>query len=465
MPGAYARRSDAAGVRQVAFSAGGSAPAVAFARPVEHSSSDDVHQQGTGQSSAEGEPTCSWEERGTMRHLSLEFFLTIGKQFFALSTVLVQIYYSKKLMMSCDSRQVGMSVAVVCEYTKANVRCFPLLAFIVSLIVAFRMVLCQRMYYKMLKKRAIIDFHPVFPGTDILYLVLSWSACSAFLHFILELCMSHPLTADDLKKLSPLFEKELLTDTKGQLSPIFEKELLAEIDQMASLYVLPSLIFLAFLWQSYDLESRLLPLSKYFEEDPVQARRVLASMHFLPEDVAAHVVKQREFDFQGSDGEYLTADEVFTLYIKECEVYKNTEVHGVMVQFSNMHLISGMWPGRLLLDHRLADRGSHNFRVYWFVCCALGLIIIGVIVGLLVEQLWGDVQDIRSGQYEDLAGFVVEAWTMVLILYVTQSFIVHHVLPYVQAITDEFQVMPSNSEKSNATAHTHWSVWRQSTDF
>jgi len=278
--------------------------------------------------------------------------------------------------------------------------------------------------------------------------------------------MSHPLTADDLKKLSPLFEKDLLTDTKGQLSPIFQKELLTEIHQMASLYVLPSLIFLAFLWQSYDLESRLLPLSKYFEAetDDLNCRRMLSNMHLIREDVAAHVVKRGEYELQDSDGDYLEADEVLTLYIKECEAYSRSDsrsdAHGVMDQFSNVHLISGMWPGRLLLDHRLADHGSHNFRVYWFVCCGIGLVIMIIIIWLLMKQLWGDVVDVRSGQYEDLAGFVVEAWTMVLIVYVSQSFLANSVIPYINAISAEFQMMPSSSTKSTATVNAHWFVWR-----
>jgi len=399
---------DSAGMRLLSRSSYGSADSHPTAEPP-----SDEHALG-------------WEERGGLWHLNIEFSMTVGKQFIALSMVLVQVYTSRSLLMSCDSRKIGVPVAVLCEYTKAYVRCFPLLAIVVSLIVASRMLLCQRMYYKVLKKRAILDFKKFYPGKDQLFLVVSWSAFNAFLHFALELSTQHPVNAAALKKLS-----------------FSEKALIAEIRKVASLYVLPSLVFLAFLWQAYDEEARLLPLSKYFEEDPEAARKTLASMHFLPENVAARVVKKHEIHFKDSDGRHYTSDEVFTSFVKQCKSYSGTQsmrlTEGALEQISHVHLISGMWPGKLLLDDRLVDESSANFRLYWFGCSAIGICIMVGILALLVQQSWWDVHDIREGQISDLAALFVQIAHAMVLLFLGPSFIKHAILPYIKTFRKYFK--------------------------
>jgi len=364
------------------------------------------------------EAEMEWEQRGGLLRLSIEFVTTVGAQALALGAVLNQVYYSRGLLMSCDSRKVGMTVAVLCEYTKAYVRCFPLLAVVVSLIVASRMLLCQRMYYKVLKKNAILDFHKFKPFIDQLYIALVWSAMNAFMHFVLELSVNHPVSPKNLIKMG-----------------LSEKALMAEIQKVASLYVLPSLVFLGFLYASYDEEARLLPLSKYFEEDPVKARKALASMHFLPEHVAARVVKRHEVKWKDPEGKYRTSDQIITLFVAQCKTYAGTQseqmAEGALDQFSHIHLISGMWPGRLLLDDRLADDSSYYFRFYWFVCSGIGISIMFGIICLLAKTSWADVRDIRSGQKSDLAALIVQMGHAVVLLYLGPSFIKATILPYI----------------------------------
>lgn len=366
------------------------------------------------------ETAFGWEYRGGLRHLSVEFLMTVGKQFVALSLVLVQIYRSENLMMSCDTRkaEITMIIGVMCEYTKAYTRCFPLLAVVVSLIVASRMMLCQRMYYKMLKKGAVLDYKDVFPGNDSLFLLLAWSAVNAFSHFVMELSMEHPLNAETVRKLM-------------QSEPVLQ----ARIHEVASLYVFPSIVFMAFLWTAYDVETRLLPLTKYFGEDPQRARQLLSSVKFLDESVAACIVKQHEIEFVDTDGRELTTDEVFTRFVTRCHYFRPAVVYvlegspskgkrrvtgdqkefaallegdDALQQFSYVHLISEMWPGRLLLDHRLQDQDSANFRLYWLGCSAAAILTMIVILGLLIEQLWADIGDVREGQKADIVAIGVE---------------------------------------------------------
>lgn len=362
-----------------------------------------------------------WEQRGGLMRLSLEFASTIGAQSLALAAVINQVYYSRGLLMSCDSRKVGMTVAVLCEYTKAYVRCFPFVAVIVSLIVASRMLLCQRMYYKILKKHAILDFHKFKPFKDQLFLALSWSAFNAFMHFALELSVNHPISAASLFRLG-----------------LTEKALLAEIQKVASLYVMPSLVFLAFLYMSYDEEARLLPLSKYFEEDPSLARSTLASMHFLPEHIAARVVARHEVKWKDSNGNYRTSDQMLTLFVKQCKTYSGIEseelAEGSLDRFSHVHLISGMWPGRLLLDDRCADDSSRYFRLYWFGCSAVGTLINVAIIACVVKTSMEKVQDIRDGQTSDVAAVIVQMLHAVVLTYLGSSLAKNTILPYIGAV-------------------------------
>jgi len=246
-----------------------------------------------------------------------------------------------------------------------------------------------------------------------------------------------------------------------------EPVLLAKIHEMASLYVLPSLVFMSFLWTGYDVETRLLPLTKYFGEDPQKARQLLARMHFLDESLAARIVKKHEVDFVGSDGSQLTTDEVFTRFIRRCSFHNNNKVHSGpaafsergtppekstgsvdlaafallqgdenLQQFSYVHLISEMWPGRLLLDHRLKDKSSEHFRLAWLGCSVVAIITMIVILGLAIEQLWGDIRDVGEGQKEDIPAVVVELAYVTIIVYLGSAFLKNAVLPYFKAWKD-----------------------------
>jgi len=292
------------------------------------------------------------------------------------------------------------------------------MALIVSLIVANRMLLCQRMYYKVLKKGAILDFHKFKPYKDQLFVALSWSAFNAFMHFALELSVNHPVSPASLFRLG-----------------LSEKALLAEIQKVASLYVMPSLVFLAFLYMSYDEEARLLPLSKYFEEDPSLARSTLASMHFLPEHVGARVVKSHEVKWKDSNGNYRTSDEMFDVFVKQCKTYTGTQseemAEGSLDQFSHVHLISGMWPGRLLLDDRCADDSSYYFRLYWFGISALGASIMIAIIVCVAKTSVEKMHDIHSGQLSDVAAVFVQMLHAVLLIYLGSSLFRNTILPYI----------------------------------
>lgn len=397
-----------------------------------------------------------WEKYGNILHLSLSFGATVGKQFIALAMIIIQIYHSKKLLMPCNPVEVGMSKAVLCEYTKAYVRCFPLLAVVVSLIVASRLMLCHRIYYKLLKHGAILDFFRIAPEKDALYLILWWCVFSAWLHFPLQLWATHVNIID---------AKRLRIESK--------EELLGEMHKMASFYILPSMVFMAFLWQAYDIEAKLVPLSKYFEEDPELARSLLSSMHIISEDVAASLVRKHEIEFYDIDGRPLSSDEVFHQFVGQCmkekqiffasisadETADRPEEHSEAEPLmrtptlwtrsrkefhkikkmresasSSVHLINEMWPGRVLLDHRLIDTESVQFRRFWFFCCTVACSIMLVLFLLFTNLVWHDFKDVMAGQNTDLAGLLVELGHALVILWLGPSFLKNAILPYVHML-------------------------------
>lgn len=66
----------------------------------------------------------------------------------------------------------------------------------------------------------------------------------------------------------------------------------ASLKQDALFFGLPSVLYVVFLYMSYDVEWLLLPLSKFWEEDPEWANRTSSEMAFVPEKAAATAMLQ-----------------------------------------------------------------------------------------------------------------------------------------------------------------------------
>jgi len=375
------------------------------------------------------EKNWKWEERGSILSLAGEIGLSTGKQLIALGMIVVQIYYAKDLLMDCDSRTCGVYKAILCEYTKAYVRCFPLLAISVSLIVASRMLLIHRIYYELLKKKACMDFHNPPPTKDPLFLLLCWCCCNACFHFLLEIWSEHKLSDVEMMK-------RFVSPTQTEMGN--------DIKRAATLYVGPAIVFMVFLWQAYDVEDKLLPLSKYLEEDPGEARRILKDMRVIPEKVAVRVLNQEKVRFKDDDGNRLTADQVLTNFVRRCNEEPDDEVEKdvdgeedrqmAMVDEEDgeptTYLIREMWPGRLLLDYRLQDSRSKPFRRFWFVLCTIQGIIMACLMPIFGHLIYHDFHDVLNQHYVDSAGLIVELGHVAVVLYLVPSFLMHGVLPF-----------------------------------
>eukprot|EP00928_Gymnodinium_smaydae_P057972 TRINITY_DN4119_c0_g1_i1.p1 TRINITY_DN4119_c0_g1~~TRINITY_DN4119_c0_g1_i1.p1 ORF type:complete len:205 (+),score=29.32 TRINITY_DN4119_c0_g1_i1:77-691(+) len=138
----------------------------------------------------------SWERRGHAWLLLLDVVALLGRQQMVLTFMVFTVTHSHEYMMSCDERKVGLPMAFLCEYTKAYVRCFPLLAAVVSLMIASRIYLYLRLYYQMLKRGVLVEFDKFEAYMDPMFIILLVMFAHACLHFVLNLGTSYSLSAN-----------------------------------------------------------------------------------------------------------------------------------------------------------------------------------------------------------------------------------------------------------------------------
>jgi len=349
-----------------------------------------------------------WESRGEPLTLLLQAGQLVGKQYVALAMIVFQVFYmshdQEQYLMSCDERKTGVGVALACEYTKAYVRCFPLLAMVISLVVAARLILYQRTYYTMLRRGVLCDFENFHPLSDPLFRVVLWCIAHAFCHFVLDIWLDAGMSwniVDDMRKVK-------------------EPVLQAHVEKVLVFYVVPTMFALLFLYASYDIESMLLPLSKYWEEDPRWARQSLNSMVFVEEKEVANIVMMGlTLHGDGPKGFQDACTEIMARCprpegphqgfvgpaLEEGAEVPIAEEAGPL---SPWRLVSRMWPAQLLLDERLEDAGSQRFRLAWTLFGSLSLCLMVFVFFFFVRQVKKDIFDVMEGQFPDSGALAVE---------------------------------------------------------
>lgn len=355
-----------------------------------------------------------WEGRGYPWTLLLQAASLVGKQYVALAMIVFQVFYmshsKEQYLMVCDERQVGLKLALVCEYTKAYVRCFPLLAMVISLVVAARLILYQRVYYTMLRCGVLCDFENFHALRDPLFRAMLWCISHAFFHFALDTWLKHNLSLNIVEDLRILQE------------PVLQSHL----QKTLVFYFVPTMFALLFLYPSYDIESMLLPLSKYWEEDPRWARQSLNRMVFVDEtEVAAIVMSGLNLSKDGMQGMQDACNEIvarcpnsdgFPDGVQAPSPHPSTSVEeGAAASISEdkwvqspWRLVSRMWPAQLLLDDRLSDVGSTSFRRAWLCFGTLSLGLMLFVFFFFIRQVKKDIFDVVEGQYPDSGALAVE---------------------------------------------------------
>lgn len=341
-----------------------------------------------------------WEKTGAPLQLLMSVGMNVGRNLVALLLLFWQLFQHRSFIMSCDSRVIG-NWSYLCEYTKAYVRCFPLLGAMVVLMIAFRHLLQQRIYYGLLKRGALLDFHNTKAWQDPLFWILVISFLQGTCHHVLDICI------EDRQYHHP----DVMTGAPAQ------SEWQDELRGWVMNSILPSLVFFAFLVSSYDLESQLVPLSKYFEESPIMARQIAARMPFLDEGEVQKTIPSLSLK---TSVEKTTLEAVYHEIIEKTpELWEDDkqEQEAKHPKGIHWHLFQTLWPSKILLDPKLTCVESREFwRVLTFIGAVNNMIMIGVVV-YFCYQVYEDCIDVYEGQLADLMGLLVFALHAVVVGY------------------------------------------------
>lgn len=344
---------------------------------------------------------------------------------------------SNRSFMHCDSRQQGMKVAALCEWSKAYVRCFGLLALVISLMCASHMLLHQRVYYLLLKRNALLRIQKASPSKQTLLWILLFCFSQAVLHLLLNIA-TDPNQAGPLQDLLHYI---LVMDVQN----IESSSLIAlqgKTEEAAELFIVPSALFLVFLWESYDIDSNLIPLSKFFGDDPCYTQKMMESMVFIEEEdasIVAHSDLHEESNWPPDHkGPRWSEDEVFSQFIakaKHCNYDKSSKIH-----LNNYVLLSSFWPSRLILDPRLQGTEGESSRMMvsiWSVPC---IMLMAFAIHYTLSRAMQEAVDVAEGQYEDILGLLVLLATAMLsgyllFVFVSEAFLPFDIFPALRQVT------------------------------
>lgn len=351
-----------------------------------------------------------WHSYGDPWMLLLGALGSVGQQVLALGLVAYQVLLKHKYLMVCNASKQGMLVAATCEYTKAHVRFFPLLALVVSLMVASRMLLHHRIYYETLRRGALIDFQNLNPWSDPLVYLMLWDLAHTIAHVALDLVIPGGR------------ELSLMADWKTQAVQLFE------LKDFMLYYMSPTIVFLLFFYNAYDTEWALLPLNKYVEEDPETAAQMLMRTTFIREPIAAAVVLQEDFldqklEADATDGpsllyaEFMERARSAQAHLQETENSASwaasgfgtaapAEGHGLRTAWSSARppqLSATLWPVRLLLHPLLNDPEGLAFKRVWYIFAGLCFSLMVGVGCLFCYYLGINLKEGLRGGYEDFA--------------------------------------------------------------
>lgn len=362
-------------------------------------------------------PLVSWKEQGTSLALFTDGAIIVGKHSATLGLIALEVIFSKKYLMNCDERIHPMYMSVACEATKGWLRCFPLMAVVVSTMVAGRQILQLRMYYELLKRRALLDMENFNPLGDPLFRAVCAAALTAALHFALAMGVKAPMPqidALDMAKAAEVME---------QYHKVSE-----DVQHAAVFFMVPTAVFIVFLFNSYDVEANLVRLNKYLEEDPEEARKNVAQMPFLSEKTVANVIE---------DGGILTeavqtekqVEQAYARLVSMSEERQKADKADIK-PLSNWRLVATLWPAKFLFHRNLQDSDNIEFRNYWLLFSGVVLVITMGASVLALDLMVRKINDVITGQWSDLIGAISALITLQCILWMGFCFMKNSLVPF-----------------------------------
>lgn len=321
-----------------------------------------------------------WVQRSQPWALLGKVLVEVGKIVLTLLILYYALLTQKEHLMACDRRR-GLNGVVVfaCEYTKAYLRAFPLLALNVALLVALRTLLQTRIYYGLLRARGLLDFVNGKQLVDPLLWLLVLSLGHGCIHFLLKMTV-----------YDTMFD-------------------MAEYKEVARRFVLPSMLFMVFFYKSGDVEQTLVPLNKYMDQGFDWARNEISQMTYLDERVVRREVINNDI---AGDCRATMVEQVYASIIGHyAQARLAVPPHELVTSRWSAWTdwAKGMWPAKVLLDSRLEDPGSKSFRcVFYCSFCVCFVIEVMTFLAFLYQAGKDIFIDFgRDGRTEDVASFLV----------------------------------------------------------
>mmetsp|Transcript_26610 Transcript_26610/g.61146 ORF Transcript_26610/g.61146 Transcript_26610/m.61146 type:complete len:647 (+) Transcript_26610:72-2012(+) len=305
-------------------------------------------------------PYMGWEHAYQPVWLVARGLIISGKQAFVLSFVYYQICMwnpnKLKIVLHCNAAHLG-HWSFFCEGTLAFARSVPLLGATFSMVITSRFIAQQRLYYLLLKSGILIDYANYTFVADGAVLTVMVCFSIGLMHWI-----------EGLSYMS--LEKMMFVVTS---------------------YVVPVGVFFVLLESVFDIERHLVPLAKFYEEDPMWARGQLAQSVMVSEKAVRHCARQaqiemrREYPDGFSMNQLLEKVSMKARAVADAGEDEEDELDGSRITNA---LFRGLWPTSFVLDRRLNDKTSALFRkavVCFFVIFTLTQV---AVIGMLVASAW-----------------------------------------------------------------------------
>jgi len=251
------------------------------------------------------------------------------------------------VLMNCRRDVLGGWV-YACEGTKAFARCFPLFSASMAMIVTGRYILQFRIYYHFLLKNVLLDFTNHDMKKDLVLILVFCCFICALLHFSLDFFFPPYVTVD-------------------------------KITAIVTVYFLPCFVFFLLWTEASHVESRLMPLPKFVEDDPQWATdHISRSKKYLDTSIKHNCgLAERKLYYEKQDHRF-TLDELLDEIIRISHPahvnFQDEPDHGETKH--GVHgLYKGLWPGRILLNPYLKDEESRKFKNAYTLFIAVFIVV------------------------------------------------------------------------------------------
>mmetsp|Transcript_30341 Transcript_30341/g.56886 ORF Transcript_30341/g.56886 Transcript_30341/m.56886 type:complete len:413 (+) Transcript_30341:102-1340(+) len=323
----------------------------------------------------------------------------VGYQILSMTVIAYQVLYKRQWVMRCTHDELGAWLWA-CEYTKAYIRFFPLVAILLSMSIARSMILIQRMYYELLRNGAVLRFKDYAVDREPVFYVLTLCFVQGAANWLLD----EFLPGDEHITFA-----EMVVDMNR----------LEKMRQWLIYLVVPMTTFILSIYFTHEPTYYLVPLSRYLyatsTEEEQAAHERMSKLILVQEQHIASAVKCVELPatlYEHQADASAATDRVYQDLIQTAQKLHedgSVIVGKKRVKVMQSQILDRYWPAKLLFDPMLADDGSQQFRLvskfYDVVCICAAAICCTV----FARFAYSDYFDIRKGETEDMAALVVEA--------------------------------------------------------